>query len=88
MTFRELLVMVRLYRAAPADLRRWADQQLPDLREAAELTEDKPVAHVITGPVRDYAKYDTYRVGCSCGWRWSGGAAELEAAMREHVGSE
>lgn len=40
MTFRELLVLVRLYRAAPPELRRWADKQLPDLREVAELTED------------------------------------------------
>jgi len=48
MTFRELLVMVRLYRAAPPDLRRWADRQLAGLQEAAELTEG-----VATGPAQD-----------------------------------
>ncbi len=61
MTFRELLVMVRLYRAAPADLRRWADQQLPDLKEAAELTEDAratPVGRCTCSPG------NTITIGC------------------------
>jgi hypothetical protein len=40
MTFRELMVMVRLYRAAPPDLRRWADGQLPDLADVVELVEE------------------------------------------------
>jgi hypothetical protein len=41
--------MIRLYRVAPPDLRRWADQQLPDLREVAELTEERRVVHEVSG---------------------------------------
>ena len=53
MTFRELMVLVRLYRSAPADLRRWADQRLPELREAAELTEEKAMVPQTITPWHD-----------------------------------
>ena len=86
MTFRELMVLLRLYRAAPPELRRWADQRLPELREAAELTEGQRVAHTISGPVQDATQFDTYRLSCSCGWKWSGSAADALAARQEHVG--
>ena len=38
MTFREFIVLLRLYRAASPELQRWADKQLPEIGEAAELT--------------------------------------------------
>ena len=54
MTFREFMVLLRLYHAAPPDLRRWADRQLPELREAAEMTRD------VASPPRDVAAMREY----------------------------
>jgi len=53
-TFREFMVLLRLYHAAPPDLRRWADRQLPELREAAEMTRD------VASPPRDVAAMREY----------------------------
>jgi hypothetical protein len=53
MTFREFMVLLRLYRAAPPDLRRWADKQLPGLQEAAELTEGRPARRQTIMPFHD-----------------------------------
>lgn len=85
MTFRELHVLLRLYRAAPPALRLWADLQLPELHEAAEMTEPSEVAtHQIWGP-QQTAENGPWRVKCNCGWEWQGSLSMAEDQGQRHI---